>query len=348
MLDAETLMELLQLLGVALGLASLAGINLYLTVFVTGLAIRLGWVTLSAPYQDLAVLGHPVLIGIAGFLYFVEFFADKVPWVDSIWDAVHTVVRPVGAAALALAALGELHPVVEIAAVLIAGGLGLTTHMAKAGTRLAANTSPEPFSNIGLSLAEDGVVLGGLGLIAWNPVVALVAVILTAAVILMLLPRLLRASRAKVWLAWKKLNSPPEESKPVAPGGHLPSDCLDILRRSHAGTSPVAWAARCLTGGCPRVPASVFGWLVALEGEPGVVFFVSHKLSGGNLVEIALPGATIEVVSGFLAAKITLEHPRGSHSFLFDRGSSRIATAIADDLRHRSAQVAVGSAVSSA
>lgn len=334
-------MELLQLLGVALGLATLAGINLYLTVFVTGLAIQLGWVSLSAPYHDLAVLGHPAIIAIAGILYFVEFFADKVPWVDSVWDAVHTVVRPVGAAALAVAALGELHPVVEVVAVLLAGGIGLTTHMAKAGTRLAANTSPEPFSNIGLSLAEDGLVLGGLGLIAWNPVVALVAVVLVTAVILLVLPRLLRASRAKVWLAWKKLNSPPEEEKPTDPEQHLPSECLAILRRSHAGSNPVAWAVRCMTGGCPRVPSNVFGWLVALEDEPGVVFFISRKLSGGNLVEIALPGAMVEWKSGFLAAKIALVQASATHVFLFDRGSSRLAETVAADLRERSAQAVV-------
>ncbi len=337
-------MELLQLLGVALGLATLAGINLYLTVFVTGLAIRLGWVTLSTPYQDLAVLGHPAIIAIAGILYFVEFFADKVPWVDSVWDAVHTVVRPVGAAALAVAALGELHPVVEIVAVLLAGGIGLTTHMAKAGTRLAANTSPEPFSNIGLSLAEDGLVLGGLGLIAWNPVVALVAVVVVTTVILIVLPRLLRAARAKVWLAWKKLNSPPEEEKSAEPEKHLPSDCLAILRRSHAGSNPVAWAIRCITGGCPRVPSNVFGWLVALENEPGVVFFISRKLSGGNLVEIALPGAMVDWKSGFLAAKIALVQTSSTHVFLFDRGSSRLAEVAAADLRERTAQAVVAAA----
>jgi hypothetical protein len=86
--------EQLNLLGVALGFAALAGINLYLTVFITGLAVNQHWITLSPQYQSLEVLGHPAVVGVAGVLYFLEFFADKIPWVDSAWDAVHTVIRP--------------------------------------------------------------------------------------------------------------------------------------------------------------------------------------------------------------------------------------------------------------
>ena len=167
-------MEVLQTLGVALGLASLAGINLYLTVFVTGLAVRMQWVVVPPQLHDLGMLGDPIIIGVAGFLYFVEFFADKVPWIDTAWDSVHTFIRPVGAAAVAVAALGDSHPAFEIVGALLAGGMALTTHVAKAGTRLVANGSPEPVSNIGLSLAEDGIVLAGLALIAWNAIAALV------------------------------------------------------------------------------------------------------------------------------------------------------------------------------
>jgi len=158
-------METLEMLGVALGLASLAGLNLYLTVFVTGLAIRMDWVNLLPQFHGLDVLGNPIIVGVAGFLFLVEFLADKVPWVDTAWDAVHTFIRPIGAAALAIAVLGDLHPVFEIVAALVAGGMALTSHVAKSGTRLVANGSPEPVSNIGLSLAEDGIVLAGLGLI---------------------------------------------------------------------------------------------------------------------------------------------------------------------------------------
>src|SRR5438094_859688 len=132
-------METLQLLGVALGLATLAGINLYLTVFVTGLAIRMEWIALAPQYHQLEILSDPVIIGIAGFLYFVEFFADKVPWVDSLWDAIHTVIRPVGGAFLAIRALGTPNPVFDVVIGLLAGGAALTTHSMKAGTRLLVN-----------------------------------------------------------------------------------------------------------------------------------------------------------------------------------------------------------------
>nr|MDQ2659508.1 DUF4126 domain-containing protein [Verrucomicrobiota bacterium] len=100
-------MEQLNLLGVALGLAALAGINLYLTVFVTGLAVNQHWITLAPQYQSLGVLGHPAIVTIAGVLYFLEFFADKIPWIDSAWDAVHTIIRPIGGALLAIQVLGH-------------------------------------------------------------------------------------------------------------------------------------------------------------------------------------------------------------------------------------------------
>ena len=161
--------EQLNLLGVALGLAALAGINLYLTVFVTGLAVNQHWITLAPQYQSLEVLGHPVIITIAGILYFLEFFADKIPWVDSAWDAVHTVIRPIGGALLAIQVLGHSSPTFDVVVLLLAGGTSLIAHTAKASTRLVANTSPEPFSNIGLSLAEDAAVFGGLALIHYNP-----------------------------------------------------------------------------------------------------------------------------------------------------------------------------------
>src|SRR5205085_11668769 len=103
-------MERLHLLSVALGLAALAGLNLYLTVFATGLAIHYHWITLGPAYQSLEVLGDPIVIILAGTLYLIEFFADKVPWVDSAWDAVHTVIRPIGGALLAIQVLGHPSP----------------------------------------------------------------------------------------------------------------------------------------------------------------------------------------------------------------------------------------------
>ena len=133
--------------------------------------MRFEWVTLADRYEQLAVMGDWWVIGVAGALFLVEFFADKVPWLDSAWDLVHTVVRPVGGILLALAAMGELDPAVSVVAGLLAGGTTLAMHAAKAGSRLFINMSPEPVSNIAASVAEDGVVLGGLGLMAVAPMV---------------------------------------------------------------------------------------------------------------------------------------------------------------------------------
>src|SRR5205809_8064775 len=150
----------LNLLSVALGLACLAGLNLYLTVFATGLAIHFHWIVLAPQYQSLAILGQPIVITISGVLFLLEFFADKIPWIDSIWDAVHTIIRPIGGALLAIQVLGHSSPALTVIVALLAGGTSLIAHTAKAATRLASNTSPEPFSNIGLSLGEDAAVLG--------------------------------------------------------------------------------------------------------------------------------------------------------------------------------------------
>ncbi len=194
-------MNLIDQLGVALGLATLAGVNLYLTVLVAGIAIRFGWVELSGAYQHLAELGNPWIIGVAGVLFVVEFAADKVPWIDSMWDVVHTIVRPAGAVLLAVAALGEMDTVALTVGGLLAGGAGLATHGTKAGVRAFLNLSPEPVSNSVASVTEDGLVLGGLGMIALAPAVAfflfLGISILCAASAVFLWKRIIRVRRSR-------------------------------------------------------------------------------------------------------------------------------------------------------
>ena len=199
-------MEKLDLLAVALGLATLAGVNLYLTVFATGLAIHFQWITLGPQYQSLEVLGNPWIISIAGVLYLLEFFADKIPWVDSIWDAVHTVIRPIGGALLAIQVLGHPSPAFTVIVALLAGGTSLLTHTAKAATRLASNTSPEPISNIGLSLGEDAAVLGGLTLIHFAPLLALIVFLIAIGVFFYFARRVLRSIKNKIGIPRKKLD----------------------------------------------------------------------------------------------------------------------------------------------
>ena len=146
-------------LAVALALAWGAGLRANLVIFVVGLAGHLGYVELPG---HLSLLQHPLVLGASGFMTAVEFFADKVPWVDSVWDAVHSFIRIPAGAALAAAVFGDSGAAVALAAALVGGTLTAGVHFAKAGTRAALNTSPEPFTNWGASLAEDALVPIGL------------------------------------------------------------------------------------------------------------------------------------------------------------------------------------------
>ena len=189
-------MELLSALGRMLGFSFAAGINLYATTAILGLASRYHWVNLPDQYR---VFDNDWIIGIALFLYVVEFVADKIPWVDSIWDAVHTVIRPIGGALIAVASVGHVSPEMEAIVALAGAALATSSHLTKAGTRAAANTSPEPFSNWILSFSEDGFVIG-LAVLALNyPVAAAVVVLIALAIILALATWLVRRLRRSLF-----------------------------------------------------------------------------------------------------------------------------------------------------
>jgi len=174
--------DVLTTLSRTLGFSFAAGVNLYATVAILGLAGRYQWVNLPEQFQ---VFDNDWIIGAALVLYLIEFVADKIPWVDSIWDAVHTAIRPAGAALIAVASIGHAQPTIQVAAALAGAALASGSHLAKAGMRIAANTSPEPFSNWILSLLEDGFVVV-LGLLALRyPMAAAAIVIGGVAVILM-------------------------------------------------------------------------------------------------------------------------------------------------------------------
>jgi hypothetical protein len=173
-----------QLLALAAALGWASGIRLYLAVLLTGLAGYFGFIDLP---QGLRVLQHPGVIAAAGFMSFVEFFADKIPIVDTVWDTVHTLIRIPAGAALAAAALGADNQAMAWIAALVGGGLAATSHAAKLTTRAAVNTSPEPFSNVGVSLAEDGFVVFMLWLSATHPALFAVALVLTLIVAVVLM-----------------------------------------------------------------------------------------------------------------------------------------------------------------
>ena len=168
-------MELLAALGRTMGFSFAAGINLYATVAILGLAKRYGWVALP---EQFSVFDNDVVIIAALVLYVIEFVADKIPWVDTMWDAVHTAIRPVGGAVIAVATLGDASPTMQGLIALLGGTLAAGTHFTKAGTRAAANTSPEPFSNWILSFGEDLFVVGLSALALKFPIAAAIVVIL--------------------------------------------------------------------------------------------------------------------------------------------------------------------------
>lgn len=179
-----------------MGLGLVSGLNLYATVLTVGLGVRLGLITLTPETSGLAVLASPYVLIAAGVIYLIEFFADKVPWVDSIWDSVHTFIRPLGAAAIGAAAIGAVEPQTAVIAALCAG-VSLSGHSVKAGTRLLANHSPEPFSNIALSLVEDVLVVIGSWLAMSHPAIMVTIVAIFMIAFIWFAPKAFRLMRVE-------------------------------------------------------------------------------------------------------------------------------------------------------
>jgi len=175
-------------------LAFASGLNIYATVAVIGLCSHYGLVSLPEQFR---VFDNPIIIGAALAMYVVEFVADKIPWFDSLWDAVHTVVRPIGGAIVAVVALGDASPAMKTLVALLGGSVAMTTHLTKAGTRAAANTSPEPFSNWVLSFGEDVLAVGISYAALQHPVLALIIAIALLIVILALASVIIRAVRRR-------------------------------------------------------------------------------------------------------------------------------------------------------
>jgi len=177
-------------LAATLGIAS--GLRLYAVLFIVGAAGYLGWVNLPS---GLATLAHPLVLAASGFMCFVEFFADKIPGVDSLWDVVHTLIRIPAGAALAASVFGDSSSAMMLTAAILGGTLAAGSHFTKAGSRAVINTSPEPFSNWTASLTEDVAVGGLLWLGITHPLAAVIVVLLLIALMLWLLPKAWRAAR---------------------------------------------------------------------------------------------------------------------------------------------------------
>lgn len=185
----EQLDQITSLIALSMGVAWASGINLYATVLMLGILSNMGHITLP---PGLEIVSDPLVLMAAGLMYAVEFFADKVPGVDTGWDTLHTFVRIPAGAALAAGAVGDLSPAVGLAAALVGGSLAAGTHSLKAGGRVMINTSPEPVSNWTASFSEDLIVIGGLWTALNHPVWFLAALILFVLLLIWLLPKIWR------------------------------------------------------------------------------------------------------------------------------------------------------------
>jgi hypothetical protein len=188
--------EILEMLGSVMGLGFVAGMRLYATILALGLAIRFNWIHLSSASSSLEVLAHPAVLITAGVACGIEFFADKIPWLDTAWDSFHTFLRPIGAALLAAAAVGHADPVLKMVLIVLCGGVALASHSSKMATRVIVNHSPEPFSNVAMSLAGDAFVPVATWVAVAHPLVGLAFVLAFLAVFLWMLPKVIRALRS--------------------------------------------------------------------------------------------------------------------------------------------------------
>jgi len=198
MTDALATLGTPELLALAAALGWASGLRLYAAVFLTGVAGAMDWVALP---PGLAVLQHPAVLVVSGFMLTVEFFADKLPLIDSLWDLVHSVIRVPAGAALAAAALGADGPTMAVVAALLGGTLAATSQAAKTSSRAAINASPEPVSNVLASLLEDGLVVGALWLATQHPLAFGVALVVAVVLMWLLTAWLWRFLRA----AWRRL-----------------------------------------------------------------------------------------------------------------------------------------------
>ena len=212
----EEYSTLIQTIALTMGVAWASGLNLYGTLLALGIMSNTGYVDLPA---DLQIVGDPLVIAAAGLMYGVEFFADKVPGVDTGWDTLHTFVRIPAGALLAAGAIGDVTPAAEMAAALVGGSLAAGTHFTKAGSRVMINTSPEPVSNWAASISEDVAVFAGLWAAIAHPYVFIALLVAFILLMIWMLPKLWRGIKRILQffinLFGGKSDSPPDTNLPA-------------------------------------------------------------------------------------------------------------------------------------
>lgn len=213
-------MDIATTIALTLGVAWASGINLYAAVFMLGFMGSQGHIALP---PDLAIVQDPAVMMAAGFMYCVEFFADKTPGVDTGWDALHSFIRIPAGAVMASMAVGDVSPAMQTAAFLVGGGVTTATHATKAGSRVLINTSPEPFSNWTASVAEDIIVLGGLWTALYNPVLFLILLGVFILLMVWLLPKIWRGMKMVARKLGALFGRPADGADPVSRGHDTPN-----------------------------------------------------------------------------------------------------------------------------
>ncbi len=269
-------MQVIQLLGNAMGLALVAGINLYATILTVGLGIRFDFIQLPTHLDALSILAHPYVLIAAVIAYTLEFFADKIPWVDSLWDSIHTFIRPFGAAVLGINAIGAVDPAIELSIFLLCGGIALSTHSTKASIRLAVNHSPEPFSNSALSVVEDITVVGGTWFALTHPLSMFFIAIFFVAIFIYFAPKIFRIMRLE-FLAILAISRAVLKKNNLANAivmfDNLPSKFSENISEEHISKEN-NFCIRCFSGKGLNVGRNYMGFLCKIENR---LFFLTRK-----------------------------------------------------------------------
>lgn len=334
-------MEQIQTLALALGLSTLAGLRLYLTVFLTSLSLNQGWLKLHSSYSSLEILGSDAILIASAILLVLEFLADKVQGFDSVWDSIHTLVRPIGATVLALQVLGDWPGEAKVIAALCAGTVALTVHSAKAGARLLVNSSPEPISNVAVSSAEDLAVAGMFALLVANPILGGVIALATVVFCAWATPKAFRMAKASAWLLWQRLTRFAGAPVPVQLPRQLSSDHDQLVSDSLGHDTTVDWAVSTLSSRPRRISGLAgnrFGLLVATQEQPDTLVFLMKKFFGRRPVRIPLEGAHVVRESCFLSENLVIYHRQSKRRavFRFAKAEISIVERLVDDLKARS------------
>jgi hypothetical protein len=333
-------MEQLQTLAIALGLSSLVGLRLYLTVFLTSLALNQGWLKLNSTFESLGILGSDAVLIASAVLLVLEFMADKVQGFDSVWDSIHTFIRPIGATILALQVLGDWPPEAKVVAALCAGAVALTVHSAKAGTRLIVNTSPEPFSNLALSTAEDLAVAGMFTLLITNPLLGGAVLMVGVGFCAWFTPKAFRMAKATTHLLWQRLTRHTGVPAHASLPRQLSADHDMLVGEAVGHDADVDWAVETIssrTRGFRGLDNNRFGLLVATSSQPDTLVFLAKKLFGRAAVRLPLAGCQFVRQSTFLSENLVIYHRESKRRtvFRFAKAEEAIATRLVEELRQR-------------